>query len=146
MRHMHTNAVLQPATPGISPQLLLPLIPDEPWAIPARAVVHAGLPGVSVDDPHAPLVVAAEDIRSNPEDALDKLCVALEIPFTRNMLHWPAGPKPYDGAWASHWYNAVHASTGFGAAEGPLPELKDDFARLVDRAMPHYDKLARYAQ
>ena len=60
------------------------------------------------------------------------------------MLHWPAGPKPYDGVWAPHWYNAVHASTGFGEAEGPLPTLPADYAPLVEQALPHYQRLARF--
>ena len=41
----------------------------------------------------------------------------------------PIGPHPADGIWASHWYNAVWNSDGFGAptprsapehGEGPL--------------------------
>lgn len=92
----------------------------------------------------APLVIDSSDIRANPRESLDKLCAALGIPFTGNMLHWPAGPKPYDGVWAPHWYNAVHASTGFGDAEGPLPTLPADYAPLVEQALPHYQRLARF--
>ncbi|MBD1206504.1 MAG: HAD family hydrolase [Rhodobacteraceae bacterium] len=92
----------------------------------------------------APLVIDSADIRANPRESLTKLCTALGIPFTESMLHWPAGPKPYDGVWAPHWYNAVHASTGFGAAEGPLPTLPADYAPLVEQALPHYQKLARF--
>ncbi len=94
---------------------------------------------------HAPLVIDSASIRANPRESLGKLCRALGIGFTENMLSWPAGPKPWDGIWAPHWYNAVHASTGFGDPEGPLPALKDDFARLVDRAMPSYEKLRSLA-
>jgi hypothetical protein len=91
-----------------------------------------------------PLVIDSADIRANPRDSLDKLCTALGIPFTENMLHWPAGPKPYDGVWAPHWYNAVHASTGFGEPEGPLPTLPADYAPLMEQALPHYQRLARF--
>lgn len=93
----------------------------------------------------APPVIAAESIRANPERALSALCTALNIPFTKAMLNWPAGPKPYDGAWAPHWYNAVHQSTGFGDPEGPLPQLSPDDQRLADQAMPSYERLARIA-
>jgi Sulfotransferase domain len=89
-----------------------------------------------------PLVVAAEDIRAAPGPALTRLCAALGIAFTDSMLHWPAGPKPFDGVWASHWYNAVHASTGFGTPEGPLPDLPPAFQDLVAQALPSYDRLA----
>jgi hypothetical protein len=92
----------------------------------------------------APLVIDSADIRANPRKALSGLCVALEIPFTDKMLHWPAGPKPYDGVWAPHWYNAVHKSTGFEEPEGDLPDLSADYRRLVDQAMPHYERLAAY--
>ena len=92
----------------------------------------------------APLVIDSADIRANPRKSLTKLSTALGIPFTENMLHWPAGPKPYDGVWAPHWYNAVHASTGFGEAEGPLPTLPADYAPLVEQALPHYQRLARF--
>lgn len=93
---------------------------------------------------HAPLVIDSADIRAKPMKSLQKLCTALGIPYTETMLSWPAGPKPYDGVWAPHWYNAVHASTGFGAAEGPLPHLTGAFARLADQAMPHYLALAAH--
>ena len=91
-----------------------------------------------------PLVIDSADIRANPLESLTKLCTALGIPFTENMLHWPAGPKPYDGVWAPHWYNAVHASTGFGDPEGPLPTLPAEYAPLVEQALPHYQRLAAH--
>ncbi|WRH63047.1 MAG: HAD family hydrolase [Fuscovulum sp.] len=91
-----------------------------------------------------PLVIDSADIRANPRESLTKLCTALGIPFTENMLHWRAGPKPYDGVWAPHWYNAVHASTGFGDPEGPLPTLPAEYAPLVEQALPHYQRLAAH--
>ena len=33
------------------------------------------------------------------------------------MLSWKKGPKPEDGIWASHWYDAVWNSTGFAPPE-----------------------------
>jgi hypothetical protein len=89
----------------------------------------------------APLVIDSADILANPQGALSALCAALDIPFTARMLHWPAGPKPYDGTWAPHWYNAVHQSTGFDAAEGPLPALSDENAALAEAALPFYQRL-----
>ena len=90
---------------------------------------------------HAPLVVSAESVRATPADTLARLCAALGIAFTPAMLQWPAGPKPYDGAWAPHWYNAVHGSTGFDEPEGPLPQLSGAEGKLVDAALPFYHKL-----
>ena len=93
----------------------------------------------------APPVIDSVDIRANPKAALTALCAALDITFTDRMLSWPAGAKPYDGAWAPHWYNAVHASTGFDEPEGDPPDLTGEAARLVDLALPHYNRLQRYA-
>lgn len=92
----------------------------------------------------APVVIDSADIRADPAGALSRLCAALDIPFTDAMLRWPAGPKPFDGVWAPHWYNAVHASTGFDEPEGPLPSLTPDAQALVDQALPHYERLAAY--
>jgi hypothetical protein len=93
----------------------------------------------------APLVIDSADIRADPPGALARLCAALGIPFTPRMLHWTAGPKPYDGVWAPHWYGAVHGSTRFEDPEGPLPDLPPDYARLAEQALPHYDRLRAYS-
>jgi Sulfotransferase domain len=93
-----------------------------------------------------PLVMDSADIRRNPKESLRNLCTALGIPFTDRMLSWPAGPKPYDGAWAPHWYNAVHASTGFDAPEGPPPDLPETYLPLLEKAMPYYNYLAGFAE
>lgn len=93
---------------------------------------------------HAPMVTDSANILANPKESLTKLCDALGLAFTDRMLHWPSGPKPYDGVWAPHWYNAVHRSTGFDSAEGPLPVLAGDYARLADQALAFYDRLLPY--
>jgi len=93
---------------------------------------------------HAPLVIDSADIRADPRGMLTALCAALGLPFTDRMLSWPAGPKPFDGAWAPHWYGAIHRSTGFDGPEGPLPDLAPTFAALAAEAMPHYERLAAH--
>jgi hypothetical protein len=87
------------------------------------------------------LVIDSTDVRADPEKALRGLCTAIDLPFDPAMLEWPAGPRAEDGIWASHWYGAVHQSTGFAGAEGPLPRLDAEQAALAERAMPHYEKL-----
>jgi hypothetical protein len=92
----------------------------------------------------APVVIDSFDIRVDPRASLTALCHAIEISFTDKMLAWPAGGHAGDGIWARHWYGAVHRSTGFEAAEGPLPQLDGPYAALAEAAMPFYDSLARY--
>ena len=87
------------------------------------------------------IVIDSFDIRQDPEVALKDFCSQIDLPFDPAMLGWPAGPKAFDGVWASHWYGAVHQSTGFAGAEGPLPDLEGAAADLLEAALPHYEKL-----
>jgi len=87
------------------------------------------------------LVIDSADIRADPEGMLRKLCDAIDLPFDPAMLHWPAGARPEDGIWASHWYGAVHKSTGFAGAEGPLPKLSETDQPLLGQALPYYKTL-----
>ncbi|WP_299846615.1 HAD family hydrolase [uncultured Roseovarius sp.] len=89
-----------------------------------------------------PVVIDSADIRRDPETILKRLCAAIDLPWDSAMLHWPAGGHPDDGVWASHWYGSVHRSTGFAAAEGPLPGLSGAQAQLADAALPFYEKLS----
>jgi hypothetical protein len=89
-----------------------------------------------------PVIIDAEDVLANPHRALQQLCRALGIEFSEAMLSWPRGPKPFDGVWGRHWYNAVHASTGFdrpaSSSSAPLPA---DLERIADEAVPVYEQL-----
>ena len=87
-------------------------------------------------------VFDSDDIRANPEKMMRKVCREFGLRFDEAMLAWEPGPKHFDGAWAPHWYGAVHNSTGFANPEGPLPELKNDLAELCNLALPLYERLA----
>jgi len=91
---------------------------------------------------HAPPVIDAEDVLADPRATLTQLCAACGIPFDEAMLKWPKGPKPFDGVWAAHWYNAVWQSEGFGRSEEDvIPPLPAHLARVADKAKPYYDRL-----
>lgn len=96
------------------------------------AVRALGLPAVVID---------SADIRRAPDAMMRRLCAALDIGFDPAMLSWPAGGHPDDGVWAAHWYDAVHRSTGFAGAEGPLPALSPHLAAVHDAALPYYDRM-----
>lgn len=90
----------------------------------------------------APPVVRGADVQQDPERVLGALCAALEIPFDRAMLSWPAGRRDSDGVWAPAWYDAVERSTGFAPPrERPPAPLTDELRRLADQARPHYERL-----
>lgn len=100
-----------------------------------QRALHAANPGPILD---------STELRAAPETMLRALCAALRIDWSDRMLHWPAGPKPFDGIWAAHWYNAVHQSRGLDGAEAPLPDLPPAYAHLARQAMPDYLALAQH--
>jgi hypothetical protein len=92
----------------------------------------------------APPVIDAEDVLADPRKTLTALCARLGISFDEAMLSWPAGPKPFDGVWAPHWYEAVWRSTGFSAQiKDPAP-LPAPLARIAEQARPFYQKLRAF--
>ncbi len=88
-------------------------------------------------------VIDSSDIRADPEEMLHLLCDVIGLSFDPAMLHWAAGPRPEDGVWAKHWYNAVHGSTGFAGAEGPLPDLTGRDAELLAETLPYFERLQK---
>jgi Sulfotransferase domain len=94
---------------------------------------------------HAPPVIEADAVLQNPRTTLSKLCFALNIAFDEAMLHWPKGPKTFDGVWAPHWYNAVWQSEGFAAPASKSIALNADLQRIADQARPYYEKLKAHA-
>jgi hypothetical protein len=90
----------------------------------------------------APPVIDAEDVLGHPGETLPKLCASLGVDFSAAMLSWPQGPKSFDGLWGRHWYNAVHASTGFEPAHRQRPAiLPAALRKIADEALPIYTRL-----
>jgi Sulfotransferase domain len=89
----------------------------------------------------APIVVDAADVLADPRGLLTVLCERLGIGFDDAMLSWPAGPRPTDGVWATHWYASVERSTGFGSASTTRPEVPQRLLGLLERCRPYYDEL-----
>jgi Sulfotransferase domain len=90
-------------------------------------------------------VIDAADILRNPRAALGALCEALGIGFDPAMLAWPPGPRPTDGVWASHWYDSVWRSTGFGPyRESAAADLPTDLEPLAARCERFYAELAAH--
>ena len=92
----------------------------------------------------APPVIDAEDVLAHPRRTVAALCHACGIAFDAAMLSWPAGPKPFDGNWAPHWYNAAWASTGFATPEARAFVLPAGLAKIADAARPYYEKMRAF--
>ena len=86
-------------------------------------------------------VIDSADIRRDPAAMLKRFCAEIGLRCSDAMLHWPRGPRAFDGVWAAHWYGAVHRSTGFAAAEGPLPAVAPEHRALLDAALPVYEAM-----
>lgn len=89
-----------------------------------------------------PVVLDSSDLRDAPEMILQKLCDAIGIGYSPNMMRWAKGGHPDDGVWAAHWYGAVWNSETFAGAEGDMPEISDALRPVLDAALPYYEKLA----
>ena len=91
----------------------------------------------------SPIVMDSADILRDPEAYLQILCEKLDIPWDPGMLRWETGSRDTDGIWASHWYNRVIETTGFGSPEDkPIPELGPSEQRVADESRPFYEQLS----
>ena len=86
-----------------------------------------------------PPVVVARDMLEDPPGMLAVLCTALGIDYTERMLRWEPGLRASDGVWASHWYNAVSASSGFAPPHDKALILNDTELRVRDECQADFD-------
>lgn len=91
-----------------------------------------------------PLVLEARDVLEDPAATLGTLCDELAIPFSDNMLSWPAGKRESDGVWAEYWYASVEASTGFAPYRPKNEKVPANLAILLRDCQSIYDELHRY--
>lgn len=148
---------------GLDRGLVLPgfdtvLLTRDPWEM--LTSLQRQLPDATIDDTgfielvelleaveaedQEPIVVDSKLLLIDPPGVLRELCRRLSIPFDPAMLSWPAGPKPEDGVWASHWYHAVHRSTGWERWQPKDDELRPALAPVLREAEELYRRLLPY--
>jgi hypothetical protein len=88
-----------------------------------------------------PIVIDSAVLLEDPPGVLDELCARLGIAPDPSMLGWPAGPKPEDGVWAPHWYDGVHASTGWQPHRPKHDELLPANRATYEATLPYYARL-----
>lgn len=93
----------------------------------------------------APTVVDSKALLMNPGPVMDELCRRLGLTPDPNMLSWPTGPKPEDGVWAQHWYDAVHRSTGWAPWRPKNDSLLPGLEPVLEESRALYAKLLPYA-
>jgi hypothetical protein len=89
-------------------------------------------------------VIDSRDLLADPDGVLRALCQALDVPFDRRMLAWPAGPRDSDGVWAPYWYGSVRSSTGFTAYRPPAEPLPARLEPLAALCLPYFSRLHAY--
>lgn len=88
-----------------------------------------------------PVIVDAKDILMNPKHMLKKLCLALNIQFTEEMLFWLPGLRETDGVWAKYWYGNVINSTGFKPYQPCNEDLPLELEKIYNECLVHYNFL-----
>lgn len=91
-----------------------------------------------------PIVIDSKLLLLDPPAVLGELCDRLGLRFDDAMLSWPAGPKPEDGVWAQHWYDAVWASTGWGEWRSKDDELIPSLEPVLAQANELHERLLPY--
>lgn len=91
-----------------------------------------------------PPVVDARDVQENTAATLQKLCDALNVPFTPAMLSWEAGQRASDGIWAPYWYATVERSTGFAPYKPKTTHLPERYHDLLAACQPLYEEMAAH--
>lgn len=91
-----------------------------------------------------PIVVDSRILLDDPPRVLAELCHRLGLAFDEAMLSWPADPKPEDGVWAPHWYDAVHRSTGWTPYREKHTELLPGVVPAYEQSLPLYERLLPY--
>ena len=92
-----------------------------------------------------PIVLDSGELLKNPSVMLEKLCVAVGIPYTSKMETWPAGPRKEDGIWAEYWYHNVHRSTGFIKSNPKKVAVPDELLSVWEEATEYYNELYNHS-
>ena len=124
--------------PSLSIQLPEPCLADT--GLKKQWEIFSGL----LEAGQEPAILDSRELLTDPRRVLGKLCERIGVAFTPAMLSWEAGPRPEDGKWAPHWYDAVHRSTGF-APYRAKEEFPERLEPLLQECAPWYEKLFEHA-
>jgi hypothetical protein len=92
-----------------------------------------------------PIVIDAASLLDNPVSVLTRVCTLCGLDFDQRMVHWPKGPKAYDGVWAPYWYATAHNTTGFQVQPPRRQTLPQHLYSLYTEAKSIYEKLVPFS-
>ena len=137
----HCFLIRDPAQVIASYVQKMPTVDEEAIGIRRQGELFREIQGITGE---TPAVIDSNDVLQNPHKILGELCRWLGINFPADrMLQWPAGRRDSDGVWASHWYQNVERSTGFGEYVANTPQLKAEHQSLADAMQPHFEVMAQ---
>lgn len=125
--------------PSLAVQIPQPTLRDTGYA--AQAALFDELTRAG----QVPPVLDARELLLDPEGVLTQLCARLALPFEPAMLRWRAGPRPEDGVWAKHWYEAVHRSSGFEPYRPKSAAFPKRLEPLLEQCLKPYAHVAARA-
>ncbi len=91
-----------------------------------------------------PPVIDSKDVLDDPCHLLELLCERLNVPFSEEMLSWPAGRRATDGIWARYWYANVEKSTTFQPYQPKNEEVPDHLLGVLARCDELYEQLYKH--
>jgi hypothetical protein len=91
-----------------------------------------------------PPVLDAKDVLVDPKRALELLCAAVGVEFSKSMLSWAAGVRKTDGVWARHWYSEVAKTTSFQPYRERVHNVPNRFGAMYERCRDCYKRLYPY--
>jgi hypothetical protein len=109
----------------------------EDTGLPQQAKLYERL----VQNGKTPIVIDADDVLSDPETMLRKLCQSLQVDFMPEMLSWEPGPRSTDGSWGPFWYGKVYQTTGFTRQPSVRQEVPDWLGPTLTACESIYDTL-----
>lgn len=136
-RHKHFFLIRDPKLMLASFTQKIDLVDAEQLGVLQEYEFYQFLRGQKINAP----IVDAQDVLRHPKQILSKLCGALDIPYTDQMLIWPKGCRDSDGVWASHWYENVENSTGFAPYAAKEITLDDQYQDIYRQCKIAYDKM-----
>jgi hypothetical protein len=141
LKYHHILLICDPAETIVSHIKIDPSITSEDLCLEHQVKMYDWLKQKTKEDP---IVIDCNELRQDSIVVMKQMCRKLNLPFTDEMLSWPAGPKSIDGLWTEASYTEVHASTGFRTPSTVIVtrhDIPSNLVRVYDDVLPYYQKL-----
>jgi len=96
-----------------------------------------------------PIVVEANDFRSNPRQVLSKYCQSIGVDFDPKMLEWETGSlkswKPHEIEFQAKWHQSLENSTTILTPTEVKVDIRPEDVEMIERAIKIYDELRCFA-